>query len=142
MSDINAIGDSAELLVGGKMREIGAQVSFPFGDNAPYDLIIDIGGSLYRVQIKTTSQREDENGSVRAPLRRGNGSSYGYEEVDAYVLHNRLDDEYYWLWTDECAETVARVCTDSPEEVYPPNRERATFAKNVLLSKRLAELQN
>lgn len=38
----------------------GIAVSIPFGDNLPYDIIIDVNGSLYKAQIKTSSDTNNE----------------------------------------------------------------------------------
>lgn len=45
-------GDFSELKVATRLTELGYVVSFPFGDRAPYDLIVDIGGKLSKVQVK------------------------------------------------------------------------------------------
>jgi len=139
-ADINARGDSSELGAATIIRRFGGQVSFPFGDNAPYDFIADIGGSLYRVQVKSATQRDGENNSIRAPLSTADGYGYG-DTVDAVIIYNVPDDEYYWLWPSECAKTVARVCVVPREEVHPPNREQATIAEEVRLRDRISELQ-
>jgi hypothetical protein len=140
--DINATGDAAELGAATIIRRNGGQVSFPFGDNAKYDIVADIGNTLYKVQVKSTTQRDGESGSLRAPLRSSDGYGYDDSDVDSFILYNQIDDEYYWLWPEECADTVARVCTRTRDEVHPPNRERATFSCDVMLSERVNVLQN
>jgi len=52
MKDTNRKGDIAELAVAKKFLELGYWVSYPFGDDAPYDLVVDIDGELKRVQVK------------------------------------------------------------------------------------------
>lgn len=46
----------------------GLVVSKPFGDNQKYDFIVDSGGKLSRVQIKSCY--------VKAKLKRGHGARY------------------------------------------------------------------
>jgi len=46
-------GIITEYKVISKLLELGYPVSKPVGDNLPYDIIIDIDGKLYTVQIKT-----------------------------------------------------------------------------------------
>ena len=38
----------------------GCGVSIPYGDNSKYDFIADVNGKLYKVQVKTSSLK-DEN---------------------------------------------------------------------------------
>ena len=46
----------------------GALVSEAFGDNAPYDFIVDVQGVLYRVQVKGSSC--NKNGTFQANTQR------------------------------------------------------------------------
>jgi hypothetical protein len=48
-----AIGDRTTLAVMLALRDAGYVVSLPFGENARYDLVIDDGERLCRVQCKT-----------------------------------------------------------------------------------------
>ena len=43
------IGDISEVTVLAELIKRGYTASVPFGDNDPYDLIVDIGSELYRV---------------------------------------------------------------------------------------------
>ena len=54
-----SIGDLAELKVITDLTERGFDVSIPFGDNCKYDLIVDINGSLKKVQVKARSTRNN-----------------------------------------------------------------------------------
>jgi hypothetical protein len=54
------IGDLAELTVAVKYAEKGCFVCRPLTDNAPYDLVIDDGQSLKKVQIKARSERNNK----------------------------------------------------------------------------------
>jgi hypothetical protein len=53
MKNEKAQGSFAELQFASKATEHGAVVSMPFNDTALYDFVIDIDGSLYRVQVKS-----------------------------------------------------------------------------------------
>lgn len=35
-----------------ELTRLGVDVSIPRGDNAPYDLVADINGTLYKIQVK------------------------------------------------------------------------------------------
>jgi len=52
------VGDRTTLAVMLGLREAGYAISVPFGENTRYDLIIDDGARLERVQCKTGRLRE------------------------------------------------------------------------------------
>lgn len=54
MAPLKQKGDLAELLVAADLRRRGYRVAFPFGEDAPYDLVLDRadGSPLERVQVK------------------------------------------------------------------------------------------
>jgi hypothetical protein len=51
-------GDLAELKAATAFAELGYFVSIPLTDNAPYDLIVDTGEKLIKVQVKSRSIRK------------------------------------------------------------------------------------
>jgi hypothetical protein len=57
-------GNLGEIKVASEFIKWGCTVSFPFGDNARYDLVIDDGNNLKRVQIKYADSKS-ANGSWR-----------------------------------------------------------------------------
>jgi hypothetical protein len=46
-------GEKSELAVASELIMQGYGVSFPFGHNHQYDLIVDKEGTLYKIQVKT-----------------------------------------------------------------------------------------
>jgi Holliday junction resolvase-like predicted endonuclease len=52
MATTKAKGDLAELMVAADLRRKGYKVAFPYGEDWDYDLILDHGGKLERVQVK------------------------------------------------------------------------------------------
>ena len=55
MSELKRKGDLAELAVALDLRRRGYGVAFPFGEASAYDLIIERGDKLERVQVKHTA---------------------------------------------------------------------------------------
>lgn len=53
----------------------GCPVSVPLGDNTRYDLVVEIGGQLKRVQCKTSNYQE--KGSYKVQLRTNGGNRTG-----------------------------------------------------------------
>ena len=60
----------------------------PLGDNLPYDLLVDSGHEILRLQIKTTTiEVEGKPGKYGFVLQHGgNGSSYQDDTIDFFGL--------------------------------------------------------
>src|SRR5262249_52445070 len=67
-------GNLSELKVMTAYVQAGFVVSAPFGGAAPYDLIVDSGARLLKVQVKTGRLR---NGGVIFPMQRFSGHRKG-----------------------------------------------------------------
>jgi Holliday junction resolvase-like predicted endonuclease len=52
MALTKAKGDLAELMVASDLRRKGYRIAFPYGEDWDYDLIVDRGNRLERVQVK------------------------------------------------------------------------------------------
>ena len=59
-----------------------------YGDNASYDCIVDVGGKLTRVQIKSTGRKETTNRQNRYYVSCAHGADYksGYTKEDADII--------------------------------------------------------
>lgn len=57
MANSKTVGDVSEAKVLARFIELDWSVSIPFGDNQRYDLILDRGLGLERVQVKTACYR-------------------------------------------------------------------------------------
>jgi len=96
------VGDRTTLAVMLALREAGYAISVPFGENTRYDLVIDDGNGLSRVQCKTGRLRD---GAVRFPTC----STYGHHlrpstarrdyigEVDCFAVHCPETDGVYLI---------------------------------------------
>lgn len=100
-------GDYAEALFIAKAIKKGYVVSVPTGDNAPYDCILDVNGSLKKVQVKGRYSKEE--GSVLIiPLQSSrnyiNKKQYHYTEVVDYlaVVDLGTDQVYLLDMSDDC----------------------------------------
>lgn len=54
------IGDISESAVVTQLLKCGLSVSIPFGDRSRYDLILDDGKKLHKVQVKTAQYLKDK----------------------------------------------------------------------------------
>ena len=79
-------GNIGEAIMLAEFIKRGIQVSIPFGDNARYDLIIDLNGKLYKVQVKYCNERISVNNSVACPC------SSSYNHTTNKVKKRYIDD--------------------------------------------------
>ena len=57
MANSKTVGDTSEAKVLARFIELGWGVMIPFGDNLRYDLVLDRGNGLERVQVKTAQYK-------------------------------------------------------------------------------------
>lgn len=93
MKNTNRKGDIAELAVAKKFLELGYWVSYPFGDDAPYDLVVDMNGEFKRVQVK---HLKPLNNTLRFMLHSDSGKPYK-ETTDLMVGYNPEDGKMYTI---------------------------------------------
>lgn len=86
----------------------GYAVSVPTEDR-PYDLIVEADGTLYRVQVKTTTARQT-NGVIycrvnRQPSRDGHRITYERSDVDFFFIID-IEDNFYIVPISDVAGTL------------------------------------
>jgi len=98
-------GTFAEAQCIAKMYKLGYEVSLPVGDRMSYDLIVDTGESLKKVQCKYAGKYERDGHVV--DLRRTGGNKSGsvtkkYEETAFDLLYVLTEEgnEYLIDWAD------------------------------------------
>ncbi len=87
----NMKGDVAELAVATRYLELGYWVSKPFGDDAPYDLIVDFNGELKRIQVKHVKPK---NECLNIKLNSSTGKKYK-ETVDLIAAWDCVNKNVY-----------------------------------------------
>src|SRR5215475_5532600 len=94
----SARGNMSELRVATAYVEAGYAVSMPLGGGAPYDLIVDTGKRLLKVQVR--------NGCVIFPMQRqsghnGKARSYDQGEIDLFPVNCPGNGKIYvWQFGD------------------------------------------
>lgn len=114
MPNTKDIGILSELKVITELVSMGYIVSQPYGDNAPYDFIIDNGDKIIKVQVKTAQERKD--GSLIISLVKREGSkrlkrkAYNLLGVDAVIAYSRSQNQFYYidLKKYQCDEIILR----------------------------------
>jgi len=76
-------GDMAEMQFMLDAAQRGFGVAKPYGDNEHYDVVVDSGGRLWRVQVKSTASTHHRGFSVRSSWRTSRRQiAYTAEDVD------------------------------------------------------------
>lgn len=109
--DKGAIAESAVLH---ELLKQGLCVSIPYGDNAPYDLVVDTPSGLKKVQVKTAHLSQ---GVIKATTTFRTGSDRrGYEIykdlVDFIAIYCIENGKCYAIPSNEC-----KSCLNLREEI-------------------------
>lgn len=130
------IGDITEAILIAEFLKLNIPVSIPFGDNQPYDLVIDFNGNLKKVQIKTGRLR---NGVVlfntvasinnitdkRKIIRNYKG------KIDYFAVYCPDTKECYFLPIINCSNSVGSLrCTNTKNG----QNKKVMWAKDYILS--------
>src|SRR5437763_15362142 len=92
-------GNVSELKVLTAYSAAGFVIAVPFGGGAPYDLIVDLGHRVLKIQVKTGRLR---NGCVTFSMQRhsgrgGKGCSYRPGEFDYFAVYCLDTEQIYAL---------------------------------------------
>lgn len=107
--DVKCKGNLTELQCISKFYELGYSVSIPYGENSRYDFIADIDGILIRVQVKTSSTKDDGYSymfSCRSSRSNGHRSinrKYDKSEIDYFATF--IKDRCYLIPVEECSNS-------------------------------------
>jgi hypothetical protein len=115
-------GDIAVSQAIASFTRLGADVSVPLTESAPYDLIVDVSNKLYRLQVKYVS-------GIEVDLRNIHSNSKGY------VVKKTHSDSYDWLYvlSGQGNEFLVPECLKK-------RRSITFFDETFLLSKTLGRL--
>lgn len=86
-----------------RCTELGILISQPFGDNAPYDFIIDIDGVLKKVQCKTLQLTPSNAYHIDA------SSTNYYNGVNKRTLYTGIDF-FYGYHPEDGVEMLVKGC--------------------------------
>jgi hypothetical protein len=101
-------GDETEAVVLRRLIAQGYSVSVPFGDNDKYDLVVDDGERLYRIQCKTAWSNKPE--TIRFNTHSQTTKEGAYHEqtydgvVDAFVVRYPSMEQLYCVDTEEAGD--------------------------------------
>ena len=92
MENPNHKGNAAELAIAAEAARLGLSVLRPMTEHERYDLVLGIGGELFRVQCKWASRRGEViqvrlSSSYHSPTRGYVSATYGVDEVDVIAVY-------------------------------------------------------
>ena len=110
------IGMEAELRFMVRAVKEGFTVSQPFGDDAPYDFLIEKSGTIYRIQVKSVSKLDTSSGNgstkpiAKFRIYRGDKSKrklYHRDSIDYYALYCFEIDTF---WVVPIVKVINQTC--------------------------------
>ena len=114
MRDTQRKGDIANAKAISTFTAYGYDVSIPLTESALYDLVVDDGLKMYRVQAKYCSSKNQQVG-----LRRIHSNSKGY------VVKRYLKDSYDWLYiyNSDGTEHLIKECLEGRNSIKPTHKD-------------------
>jgi PD-(D/E)XK endonuclease len=112
-------GNSSEAVALAAYVQAGFLVSLPFGGGAPYDLVVDNGVRLVKVQVKTGKL---ESGCVTYNSRRHRGS-----KCDTFRRYEEGEVDFFAVW---CPDTRQLYAVPAEQSLGVEGRLRIADAKN------------
>jgi hypothetical protein len=90
-------GEVAELAFMLKAASLGFAVAKPYGDNQRYDFVVDVGGKLVRVQVKSSTHPDRFGAYFIASQRCSNGWAIPYTagEIDFLAAYVFPEDAWF-----------------------------------------------
>ncbi|MBO0859275.1 MAG: hypothetical protein J2P21_12500 [Chloracidobacterium sp.] len=135
----SATGNVSELKVATAYVEAGFAVSMPLGGGAPYDLIVDTGKRLMKVQVKTGRLR---NGCIIFPMQRHSGHktkprSYDQGEIDLFAVYCPGNGKIYvWQFGDNPCQGYLRY-----SDTRNKQQQKIRWAKDYEFEKHIDEVR-
>lgn len=133
-------GNLTELKCLTSFIEQGCGISIPYGDCYPYDFIVDVDGFLFKVQVKTSSLK-DEN-AIKFSCRSTHVNCKGTKNVK----YKAEDVDYFaTFWDEQCYLIPFKECsTEKTLRFAPPKNGQIkgiTFAKEYALEKQIEKIR-
>ena len=113
-------GDTAELRFMLLNHSLGYTIAKPFGDNAKYDLIVEVDNKLQRIQVKSTKSKDISTGTDCYRCNVCSGASvkkmYSDNDIDFVAIYVIPEDAWYKIPVNEIKSKSVRL--------YPHRKSR------------------
>ncbi len=122
-------GDIGELIAAQEFLKRGWHVAFPYGENLPYDLLIEKDGICKRVQVKAMYPK---NGVLHVNCRSSNNwsvKSYSAKDIDLLVAVDLESSKVYFIPSDKVNKALFDLRLNAPKN---GQRKKVNFVDNFL----------
>lgn len=113
---LRAKGTFLELEFASECIKRGAEVSFPVGGHARYDVLVDNGERIYKVQVKTSSYNQNRgsyNVNMSAPNNGRKGGRHVYTKKEVDCIATRI--EGIWFFIDRLGDVTCTSLNPNPK---------------------------
>lgn len=111
-----AKGEVSEGHVIAHLLKMGYSVSMPFGDNQRYDLILDDGERLWRIQVKTARLQRGCLVFNAASVNGFTGVKTDYRgQIDLFLAYSPDTDKVYRVPVDEAGINEVNLRIEPPK---------------------------
>lgn len=136
-------GNLTEMQCMAAFMQNNCSVSIPFGDNSKYDFIADVDGQLLKIQVKTSSLKDETGTAISFSCRSTHVNCSGVKNV----RYTSSEIDYFaTYWNNECYLVPISECSvEKTLRFAPPKNGQVkdiTFAKTYSLSNQLAKIRN
>jgi PD-(D/E)XK endonuclease len=136
VSTINR-GNAAEAAVLNAFIRAGLMVYLPFGDGSPYDLLVDSGHALIKVQVKCGRIRDECIAFNSCGTDHGRGRMSYEGRADVFGVHAPQIDRVFIVPVEGCARFQARLRLTPPRN---NQQRRIRFASDYAVESWAASL--
>lgn len=122
MKNQKAIGEYTELQCITYLVGLGYTVSTPYGDNAPYDFILEVDNKLYKIQCKTAFVVDEGVWGIRLRRVRINSKQYvrkGYTSDEVDFFSTFIEGRCYLVPFSEANSSEQRLRFVPPKRKVP-----------------------
>ena len=135
-------GNLTELQCLTAFYEKGCHVSLPYGENSRYDMIVDFQGKLLRVQVKTSSIKNNDTNAIEFSCRSSHVNSTGVKNV----RYSESEIDYFaTYWNNQCYLIPVIECSVTKTLRFAPTKsgqvKNISFASDYELEKQLNKIQ-
>lgn len=125
-----AVGERSEGIVLAELMRLGQVVLLPFGNNQRYDLVVDEGTNLVRVQVKTAWWFRGSIAFKTNSVNAFTGQRKTYTgEADVFMVYSPHTDKVYWVPVEDCGSSATHLRVDPTDRI-----QRIRWAKGYELA--------
>lgn len=107
----------------------GCTVSIPLNDTQGYDLVIDTGFKLYRIQVKTTTYKKHNNYYVNLSSSRSDNKDFDNTTCDLIFILTK--DENMYEIPSNCIKCTQQMALSDKYDMFKVNYLKfETFIEN------------